>query len=94
MFDKIIKIIHRIRPAASSLSPQTRLIEDVGLDSLGLLEFSALVEDQFSVVLEGRHLNSVRTIGDVCALVAELVASAGAGPESSRGPSSREMEAS
>lgn len=74
MYNKIANIILRIRPATVSLSPETRLVEDIGLDSLGLLEFSAMIEDQFGIVFEGNHFHGVRTLSDVCNRLGELLA--------------------
>ena len=72
MNDTIFELVARFRPNARALSPDTRLLEDLGLDSLALLELSALIEDHFSVVVEARHFRRVRTLADVAKLMHEL----------------------
>ena len=82
MYDWLQQMMTQIRPLKSPLSEHTRLIEDIGLDSLALLELSAKLEDEFSIVLNAQHMRAVRTVGDVCALVTSLrghVAVGGAG---------------
>jgi acyl carrier protein len=75
MYDTIREIVIRLRPSAAPLSPHTRLLEDLQLDSLALLELSAQIEDHFSVVVEARHLRRVRTLADVAQLLNELCGS-------------------
>lgn len=58
-------------PAESMLSPDARL-EDVGLDSLGMLSFIASIEREFDVSVSDRDYESLETVGDVLALVRRL----------------------
>lgn len=50
-----------------------RLVEDLGIDSLTLMEVVALVEDVFQVSIKGRELHDLRTLGDFRQLVAAKV---------------------
>lgn len=79
MEECIIKLVRRIRPSTGNVSTSTRLVEDIGLDSLGILELSSLIEDDFSVVVDAKHLRGVRTVGDIVRLLREV--SGGALPE-------------
>lgn len=57
-----------------ALAPQQRLVEDLQLDSLGLLTLAAEVENRFRVVLEPADEARIETIGDLVALLEEKLA--------------------
>lgn len=44
---------------------ETSLIDDLGFDSLDVVEFVVEIEDAFGVVLNEDHLTRVKTIGDL-----------------------------
>ncbi len=53
------------------LSAQTRLGEDLCVDSLAAIELTMVIEDEFDIALPEEVVADVRTYGDVLALVAE-----------------------
>ena len=48
-----------------ALEPQHRLVEDLRLDSLGLLTLAVEVEDHFRVCLSAEDEAAIRTVGDL-----------------------------
>lgn len=60
----------KLRTGADSL----RLAEDLGIDSLTLLEIVFLAEEVFQVTIENEKLRPFRTVGDVKAFVAAKIA--------------------
>ena len=48
-----------------SLSPELRLVEDLRLDSVGILTLAVEVEDRFRVCLDAADEAAIRTIGDL-----------------------------
>ncbi|MBQ7106826.1 MAG: acyl carrier protein [Clostridia bacterium] len=48
-----------------SLTEETRLIEDIGMNSIGLLYMAMAVEEEFGVRFTNEDFVSLRTIGDV-----------------------------
>ena len=52
------------------LSPETRLGEDLCVDSLAAIELTMVIEDEFDISLPEEEVADVRTYGDVLALVA------------------------
>ncbi len=48
-----------------SLSADTRLIEDIGMNSIGLLYMAMAVEEEFGVRFTNDDFVSLRTVGDV-----------------------------
>lgn len=57
------------RPGMLVASADQRLVEDLALDSLTLMELTLLMEDVVDIVIADAELRSIRTIGDVEALV-------------------------
>ena len=55
--------------AASAVKPESRLREDLDLDSVGLIEAVVLVEESFNVVISPDDLNSLKTVADVVAYI-------------------------
>lgn len=49
----------------NSLTEETRLIEDIGMNSIGLLYMAMAVEEEFGVRFTNEDFVSLRTIGDV-----------------------------
>jgi acyl carrier protein len=48
---------------------ELRLSEDLGIDSLTLMEFAMFAEDVFQVSIDNRELAQLRTLGDIRRLV-------------------------
>lgn len=55
---------------AAPLDPAQRLVEDLGLDSLGLLTLAAEVENRFRVALEPEDEARIATVGDLVDVLA------------------------
>ena len=55
IFEELKVIVKMIKPSldADTLTPQTRLIEDLGLDSLTILLLSFAIEKKFEFKFEG-----------------------------------------
>ncbi len=77
-------IEHFVEPSARAklqCEPDSlRLVEDLGVDSLTMLEIVFLAEEVFQVTIENEKLRPFRTVGDVKDFVATKLV--GAAPES------------
>lgn len=51
------------------LGPESRLIEDLGLDSLRLLTLAVAVEDTFGICLDEEDEASLETVGDLMTVI-------------------------
>jgi acyl carrier protein len=49
----------------TDLTEQTELVADLGIDSLGVMEVVAEIEDQFGMTIADSELREVATLGDV-----------------------------
>lgn len=61
------------RPIVRNADDGMRLIEDLGIDSLTLMQIAVLVEDVLEVTTTDDQLRQLRTIGDVTALARHTV---------------------
>lgn len=59
------------RPPLSSLPPSARLVEDLGFDSLAMVEMSFFLQDLMDVKLADEDLRALQTLGDLRTLVAK-----------------------
>jgi acyl carrier protein len=62
----------RLGVPAEQVTPEARLAEDLGLDSLDAVELAIAAERQFQIGLSDEHLAGLRTVADVVALVERL----------------------
>lgn len=55
--------------STDKISKDDNLIEDVGLDSLNVLEVFGMIEEKFNVVVNSEEISEIRTIGDIVGLI-------------------------
>ena len=71
-FQKIAEIIAKVkknRVEASAIKPESRLREDLDLDSIGLVEAIVLVEEAFKVKVSQQDVADLKTVADVVAYI-------------------------
>jgi acyl carrier protein len=68
---EVLRQIGELAPArvARPVRLEQRLVEDLGLDSVGLLTLAVAVEDHFHICLEPEDEEGIRTIGDLVRVV-------------------------
>jgi acyl carrier protein len=69
------EIVRRFAPrdrAGMPLAPDTRLVDDFGIDSPRMIDIVLEVEDRFGITVEDDAISRVRTFGEVLALVEKL----------------------
>ena len=59
---------------ADTLTDDATLRDDLGLDSLDAIDLASKLEEQSGIVIETQVLAELNTLGDMYALVEELVA--------------------
>lgn len=80
IIERYVEREHRAKLAAAD--DNLRLVEDLGLDSLTLMEIVVLAEEVLPVSIDNEDLCQLRTLGDVKQRVVALMASFGSGPGS------------
>ena len=58
----------------SEFMPSTRFIEDLGADSLDLVELIMGIEDEFGIEIPDEEARKVVSVGDIIKLVNRMVA--------------------
>ena len=66
MKDKIIALIaDKLGKKPNQITLESRLVEDLGADSLDIVELIITFEDEFNVSLPDEDVAKMKTIGDV-----------------------------
>ena len=69
------EIVRKFAPrdrAGMALTPETRLVDDFGIDSPRMIDVVLEVEDRFGVSVDDDAMARVHTFGEVLSLVQEL----------------------
>ena len=64
ILDQLFELIHPYSEQPIVLSEQTRIMDDVGLDSMAVMELVMQIEDSFDVSVPLNILPDVNTIGE------------------------------
>lgn len=66
VFEKIAQILaDQLDADLESITPETRIAEDLGADSLDVVELLMSIEDEFEVEVPDEEIENVKTVGDV-----------------------------
>jgi len=63
--DEVRAVIKQHTDAKADITEQTELVGDLGIDSLGVMEVVADIEDKFELTIGDDQLREVATLGDV-----------------------------
>jgi acyl carrier protein len=74
---ELIRVIHSHVDDCERVESGSELVGDLGIDSLGVMELVADLEDSFSLVINEADLRDVATIGDVAKAVETRLQQAG-----------------
>lgn len=70
VFERVVELLsENLGIAAEKLSLETRLVEDLGADSLDGAELITALEDEYGISVSEDELSSLKTIGDIVTLV-------------------------
>jgi acyl carrier protein len=66
---EVIEILRPHAQGSPDLTEASHLVADLGIDSLGVMEVVADLEDKFKLHIPDDALREVNTVGDVCAAI-------------------------
>lgn len=73
MEEKIIDLIcEKLNKKKEEIQPTSRLVEDLGADSLDVVELIMAFEDEFNITLEDEDAAKLKTIGDIVTYINNL----------------------
>jgi acyl carrier protein len=72
LFDQVTAIVRKAAkvPAAVAITPESRLVEDLTIDSLDLVSLILQFQDHFDVVIEEEAVPNLRRVGDIALYLA------------------------
>lgn len=70
VFDKIRDIIvDQLDVEADEVTAESSIIDDLGADSLDVVDLISSVEDEFDVEIPDDKVESIKTVGDIVAYI-------------------------
>lgn len=70
-------LMEQLAVQRDQVTPEAAIVEDLGADSLDMVEIGMTVEETFNLTIPETAMESIRTVGDLYeALAANLVSSA------------------
>lgn len=78
MSDSILEVVREVLVEVRGVEPskvvlEASLVDDLGADSLDAIEIILALETRFGMELDEESVESLKTVGDVVALVQSLV---------------------
>ena len=67
--DEILKLFVQHAPTGAEVTESSHLVADLGIDSLGVAELLAAIEDKFNLKIPDATLGEVDTVADVTAAI-------------------------
>jgi acyl carrier protein len=69
-FDKVRKLLaEQLNIAPDKIDLKSRVIEDLGADSLDVVEMLMVLEDEFNVTVSDEESLQLKTVGDIVNLI-------------------------
>ena len=70
MFEKVRKLIaEQLNQNEENITPNSRIVEDLGADSLDTIELLMALEDEFGITISDEKASELKTIGDIVAFL-------------------------
>jgi acyl carrier protein len=69
-FDKVKKLLaEQLNIKADTITLKSKVIEDLGADSLDVVEMLMVLEDEFNVTVSDEESLTLKTVGDIVNLI-------------------------
>ena len=75
ILNELFDLIRPMVPNAKELSPEMELVDNLGLDSMKVMNLLQEIEDQFDVSIPLNVLPDVRTVGDLAQKIYQILES-------------------
>jgi len=68
---KVVEVFTKHRQSDVEVNDATKIVADLGLDSLGVMEVLSEIEDEFKLVIPDEALKTIETVGHVISAISE-----------------------
>lgn len=65
-------IAEQLGISKDSITPQSNIVEDLGADSLDVIEMLMTLEDEYGITIPDEQISQVKTIEQIVALIEKL----------------------
>ena len=72
-FEELKKVLKEDFFVEEEITPQSRFIEDLGLDSLLVMQLLLQLEEKYDITLDGEEIEEIETIADAVKLLEKLL---------------------
>ncbi len=70
VFQKVSEVIRQVLMAEQLVvAPESNLADDLGMDSMGAVEFVNTVEDEYKISINEDEMQSIKTVNDAVTLI-------------------------
>ena len=74
VFQKLCEFLaNQLDVDAALIRPETNIIDDLGADSLDVVELLAAMEDEYNIIITDEHVRELFTVGEVAAFLENLI---------------------
>ncbi|MDI9506045.1 MAG: acyl carrier protein [Candidatus Excrementavichristensenella sp.] len=74
MFERVVDMIAQQLPVKKeTITPSTRLVEDLGADSANIMIMIMDLEGEFDIVVQDDVLSTIKTVGDIVGYLEEHI---------------------
>ena len=72
-FEKLRKLLaEQLNMAPEKITLESRIIDDLGADSLDVVEMLMVLEDEFNITVNDDESVNLKTVGDIVNLISSL----------------------
>ena len=71
-FERLINVFNAVFEGdvdTSVVTPEASLLDDIGINSIGMLYMAMALEEEFGIKFENEDFAAIRTVGDVIACI-------------------------
>lgn len=73
ILDKVKKLVaEQLGISEAEIKPESHIIEDLGADSLDVIEMLMTLEEEYNITIPDDKINQVKTIGEIVNLIEGL----------------------
>ena len=74
VFDKVKELLaSQLEMDAEKISEDTDIINDLGADSLDVVEMIMMLEEEFGIVITDESIYSYKTVGEIASFIDKMV---------------------